>query len=237
MTTSDPQPPFGPDGSASPFAGPPRAKRPGRLTAVCIIAIILGALGVLGSLSAMASIAFQRAASKAFEMPQQPGPNTEFVEANRKMQQRTQDVALRFWGLNVGVALANLAVSAGLLVGGIVMFKMNGKARAFLLAVLAVAIVFEVIQASVYVLMQLQMAPILAESMPQMMKTTVPKGQPETEQVAEMGAVVAKVTIFVGIAFHAIFALVKLIFYAIGARYLCKPSIRALCKPIVADSF
>jgi hypothetical protein len=235
MPMPTPQPPFGPADSNSPFAAPPRAKRPGGLTAICIIAIVLGALGLLASLKALAGVAFQQAASEAFVMQQQPGVSPEFVEANNKMQQEALEVTHRFWGLTAGVALANLAISAGLLAGAILMLKMNDKARGFLVAVLAVAILFEVIQACVYVFMQLQLAPILSESMPTMMKSSVPAGQPGAQQIAEMGTVVAKAAIFAGIAFQMVFGLAKLIYYAVATRYLCKPRIRALCEPVAAD--
>jgi hypothetical protein len=227
-----PQPPFGPGDSTSPFAAPPRAKRPGGLTAICVIAIVLGALGVPSSLSTLASVAFGQATSKAFVMPEQPGVNGEFVKTNEKFQQRVDEVSRRFRGANIGLALMNLVVSVGLLVGAILMLKMNVTARRFLVAVLAVAIVFEIVHTCIFVFIQLQMAPVLAESMPRMMKSTVPKGQPGAEQAAEIGGIIAKLAVFGGIAFHVARGLAELIYYAVAARYLCKPRIRALCEPV-----
>jgi hypothetical protein len=237
MTMSNPQSPFGPDGSEPGFGAAPRPRRPGGLTAICVIAIVLGSLGVLGALRTLASVAMQPAMEKSLAVQRQQGANEQAFKAAEQMQQKANELGKRYRGINGGMALVNLIVSACLLVGGIAVLKMSEKGRMLLLAVLAVAIVFDVVHLCVYIVQQLQMATVLAESMPEMMKASAPKGQQGAQQAAEMGATVAKGVMYLVIAVQVAFGLAKLIFYGVGARYLCKPRIRTLCGPSEADSF
>jgi hypothetical protein len=240
MTMSNPESPFLPDGSEPGFGEAPRPRRPGGLTAVCVLAIVLGSLGALSSLSGLVGSVARPFAEKSLTPPQLPGGNDEFVKANLESQKKIRLVADRYWGLTAGVGVLNLVVSAGLVVGGIVLLRPNAKARSFLLAVFAVAIAFTIVQVAVAIFMQVKMAPAMAEMMPNAMKASVPKGQAGTEQaaqMAQMGTTMAKVVSGLAIAFCVFLGLVNLVFYAVGARYLCKPHIRALCRPSEADSF
>ena len=54
----------------------PHARRPGGLTAVCVIAIVLASLGLLGSLTGLVSLAFGSRLQQALAMPPQ-GPGQE----------------------------------------------------------------------------------------------------------------------------------------------------------------
>jgi len=237
MTMSNPESPFLPDGSEPGFGETPRPRRPGGLTAVCVIAIVLGSLGVLGALRTLASVAVQPAMQESLAIPQQQGVNEQAFKAAEKMQQKANELGNRYRAMNGGMALANLIVSGCLLAGGIAVLKLSEKGRVLLLAVLAVALVFDLIYLGVYIVQQSQAATVLAESMPELMRTSAPANQPGARQAAEMGATIAKGVVYLMIAIQVVFGLAKLVYYGLGARYLCMPPIRALCRPREADSF
>jgi len=237
-TTGNPFNPYqSPDQSGNSTAGVdggPR-QRPGGLTAVCAIAIALGALGLCSSLLGLLSLAVQPSLQKAFTMPQQPGMPEGFVKAQADMQKKIQDVGLRYWGFNVGISLLNLAIGACLLVGGIMALKMHPKAGSLLIAVFAAGIVFEIAAGVVTVIMQLDMAKVMSEAMPQMMMAAGPKGAPGAEQGAALMATFTKVGAYVGMAISLGWALAKMVFYGVSACYLRRPNIRQLFQAPPTD--
>ena len=154
---------------SSRWYGVPRARRPGGLTAVCVIAIVLGGLGLLGSLVTMASLAAGSRLQQAFTMsPQGPGRDG-FAEVQRTMQQRIQAVTDRYWWPNAGFALVNVGLAAGMLAGGIMALNRTPRARTLLITVFAVALLFEISRTIVQVFMQWEMAAVMSDLLPRMM--------------------------------------------------------------------
>jgi hypothetical protein len=208
----------------------PPATRPGGLTAVCIIAIILGSLGLLGSLAGLVRHVCQSVVTETFatQRPQNvPKELREMVEAQEQMQKKTQAVENRYWKITLGMTGLNLLFAASLLTGGIMALKLIPKARTLLVAVFAAAIAFEIVCAVITVFMQMDLAEAMSGPMTRMMQSTAPKGG-GTEQVAAMGSIMAKIIAFVGIATTVGYALAKIIFYGVGVGYLGRPKIREL---------
>ena len=65
-------------------------KRPGGLTAVCVISIVLGVLGLGSSLITLGSLAMQSTFEKAFKMPQQPGDPANFPMPRMKSRKKSK---------------------------------------------------------------------------------------------------------------------------------------------------
>jgi hypothetical protein len=212
----------------------PRVGRPGGLTAVCIIAIVLGGLGVLGSLWGLAGLAFQSQMQEAFAMTKQPGMNEEAVKAGNEIQRVTQEMARRYRGVSVGMLAVNLAMAACMLAAAIMALKMNRTACVFLVAVFAVAIVFEIVRTAINVNIQLQTGAAIAEPMSRMLGATA-KRQPGADQAAAMGTMIAKASVIFGVVVAVGLAIVKAVFYGVGAWYLRRPRIRELCRQTARD--
>jgi hypothetical protein len=105
------------------------------------------------------------------------------------------------------------------------------KARTFLLVVFAAAIAFVVVRAVVHVSVQMETSAVMSDSMARIMAVGVPKGQPGARQAAQatqMATVVMKASVFLGMGVTLVIALAEVIFYAVGARYLCRPNVRRL---------
>jgi hypothetical protein len=211
-----------PDDSTAGFEGAPR-QRPGGLTAVCVIAIVLGGLGLCASLFGLASLAFQDKIEK-FSMQQQTPPGMpngvlkDQMEMQKKMQQKMMEVTHRYRGVTLGTTLLNLLCATSLLVGGIMTMKLNPTGRSFLVMVFVAVIVFEIVRLVIMVFMQLDMAAAM---------TAAFQGGP-SNQAAAFLATSMKIGTFVGMGIGFVMALGKIVFYGIGASYLGRPKVRQL---------
>ncbi|MFZ1934566.1 MAG: hypothetical protein WCB27_22670 [Thermoguttaceae bacterium] len=225
------QPGYPSDPTAGFDAPPPQ--RPGGLTAVCVIAIVLGAMGLCFSVLGVASLAFQGQLQKFAKQQQQlpagmaNGPLKTQMEAQMKTQGKINEVAQRVSHRHLGASSAilvlNLLVSAGLLAGGIATLKLSPKGRQFLIAVFLAAIVFEIVRGVVLVLTQLDMAAELS---------AIPNaGAGPAEMMLTMMKVMAIGTMVLWLAL----ALGLVIFYGIGASYLRRPTIVPLFERPVLD--
>jgi len=217
-----------PDPFKPPAAAATLPRRPTGLTAVCVIAIILGGLGLAGSLMGVVGLTVGSSMQKAFTLPPQPGMDTQVIDAQLAMQREIQAVADRYWGYNLAFVLACLFVAGGLLAGGIIALGIKPAGRALLIGAFAVAVVFEVLRAVFQVFMQVEMVAVMSDSISRIMEAASPAGAPGAEQAATIAAVATQVGMFVGIAFVCVYVLAKLIFYAVGIHYLRRPSVQRL---------
>jgi hypothetical protein len=191
-----------------------------------VIAIILGGLGLLGSLVTMASLAVGSRLQQAMTMSP-PGPGRDrLAELQRTMQQRIQAVTDRYRWPSAGLALLNAGLAASMLAGGIMALKRTPRARTLLITVFAVALLFEISRSIFYVFMQWEMAAVITDFLPRMMEASSPANGPNAQQSAAMGAVIAKASIIVGLAFSLTLSVAKLIYYAVGWSYLRRPTVR-----------
>ncbi len=190
-------PSFSPE---SPYSsGIPHGRRPGGLTAVSVIAIILGGLGLLGSLMTFASLAVGSRLQQALEMSPQGHGRDRSIEVQRTMQKRIQAVSDRYCWPNAAFALANVCLSGGMLAGGIMALNRTARARTLLMAVFSVAILFEISRSIVLAFMQWEMATVMSDLLPRMMERSAPSNGPNAQLPAAMGAAIAKASMVIGL--------------------------------------
>jgi hypothetical protein len=235
-----PSEPFNPYESPVPVASssdgmPPLGRRrPGGLTAIAVIAIILGSLGLIGSLFGLASFALQPVLRSAFTLPaglaNDPAMKAQ-RDMQREMQEKMQAVTDRYAPFTVGFAVINLFLAGSLLLGGIWILKIQPKGYAVLTYAFLIAIIFEIIRAIVQTFMQVELGTVMASIMPEMMKAAGPKAGQGAAQGAEFIAMATKIGIAVGVVFAIVPVLAKLVYYIIGVVYLRRPQIRQLFEP------
>jgi hypothetical protein len=140
-----------PGDSTGGFEGAPR-RRPGRLTAVCVIAIVLGGLGLFTSLGGLAGLAFRDKLERLANQQQQLPPGMansmlkDQMEMQKKVNKAAQDVSHRHTGSNGAVLVFNLMFAVSLLVGGTMTLRLNPAACKFLVVVFVAAIAFEIVR-------------------------------------------------------------------------------------------
>lgn len=195
--------------------------RPGLLTTICVLAIILGVLGLLMAFmnfgGLLASEAIQQMVTPAGP---QPGMPAELFEAQQDMQRQLNEVTNSFWGFLMVLAVAHFFVAGGLLAGGLRALKMRDAGRTTLLYACVGAIVFEVIRLVVGMVIQIRNIPIMDEYT-----------QRVSESVGGMGATIGSITkvAAVGGMVMGLFMVgLKVFFYFYSVYYLRRPATQAL---------
>jgi hypothetical protein len=196
-------------------------QRPGGITALCVLTIVLGSIGVLTGLTGIANIVFQRRVQGAIASLQ---PDEEMARAQQEMadeaEQFSQQHVVRNWIFEI----LRLAIAMSLLVGGIWSLGLKPLGRRTLLAVFAVGVVFEVAQ----IWPLLDARELTARGMDRMIQAQAQKqgnAPPGSDAFLKMLVqVMVTVQLFVMIAL----LLAKCSFYGFGLWYLNRPHVAAL---------
>jgi hypothetical protein len=203
-------------------------RRPGGLTAICVIAIILGVLGVITALMGMAGAVAGQAMQKAFTPSMPQNMDDEALEVQIEMNEAVQEMGQRFILPNVAFIVFGLAVAIGLIVGGAQSLKIKPAGRMILVAVFLVAILFELARGGFQLYVQMQVMAVMGEYWPRLIKAAAgqqPPGGPDMETLMNIALSVAKVTAYSVVILPV---LVKGGFYAIGAFYLGRERVKQL---------
>jgi hypothetical protein len=212
---------------ADPVAAKPLpGYRPGGLTAVCVIAIVLGGLGVFASLSAFTMSLLGNQIQQFQQQFAAAGSPPEVQDVQAEMNAATMQIANRFRLVNIAFSLMHFAVTVSLVAGGIWALLLQEQGRRLLWAVCLVAIVFELARSVPNILMQMENAALMEEYMPRLMQAQTPGDQ--DAQVAEFGRMFARFSMIMGWVIFAGWLSLKLVFFAIAARYLGSPPVKAI---------
>ncbi len=200
-------------------------QRPIGLTVICVLAIVLGCLGILATIVTGVQLTVGQQLQQSFRSP--GAPNQEIEEIQQEMQSKIQDVTRRFFVPHVILQVVKFALCIAMIYAAVRTLNLHASGRRQLAWVFAFLIAFEIVQLTVFVLLQLQMRPIMAEYMPKLMK--VPDGA--NAPPAEFGQLIASATIIFGLIVHAVWSLAKIIYYGVARRYLRKVKIQSLFEP------
>lgn len=202
--------------------------RPGGLTALCILAIVLGALGVLIGLFGIAAAALQGPLQDLVAQ-MQPDGDEETAQLQQEIGDESREFAERHLIRNIVFAIARLFVAGGLFVGGILAFRLRKPGRKVLLLAFAAGIVFELCQ----------IWPLIdaAQFTERIMNAQQLGGGPNADDDAQaMMRIMMKVIAAMQIVMMAAMALIKTAFYGFGWWYLSRPHIAALyIRPAIPD--
>jgi len=159
-------------------------------------------------------------------MGQPPG----MKEVQQEMQKALQEVQNRWKPVTIVQTVLHFFVALGLVVGGAKALGLSVSGRSILVIAFCSAIVFEVLRLIPTVAIQMGTMDVMQEYMQRIMEASAPKGQAMPPQAQNAMATAMKASVMVGFAFTFFFVLAKVVFYAVGAWYLSKPHIRALCE-------
>ena len=184
-------------------------KAPGGLTAILIICLVLGILGLLGSCFAGAMLAIQ---PQLNQMQQAGGPQ-QAVQKNMEEIQKQQLIP------NIIINGLNFVVAPLLILGSIGGLNRKSWAAKVLNIGLILAVFFTVFKTVMTVIMQLAAMEPMQEMMQQQMENNA-------QNVAEFASGIMQVSIYIGIGFAVIWAIVLLGFYIWAWTYLRKDNVR-----------
>jgi hypothetical protein len=210
-------------GRGNPYAETPlpvAARSPGGLTVVCVLAIFLGILFLLFGALTILQLTFARQIQQAAgSMAPQ---SAKVLEAQEQMNTELLGMMSSYTPFYIILSIVQMGLAFGLLYGGIRGMKLSAQARQVLLWTCAIGIGYEAIQFGLFLIMQLQMAPIMEQHMEKVMRAS------GSSPGAEFGSSMYRISLIVGIGFQLIWSLIKVGYFAFATNYLKRPPIRDL---------
>jgi hypothetical protein len=216
-------------------------RRPGGLTAICVIAIILGGLGVITGLMGIGGLLGGQAIQKnlAPSFPQPAGApigetHEKMMEVQGEMNDKIYAVGRQFILPNAIVLTLHVAVAVFLIVGAVQCLKLKAVGRTILIATFCFAIPFEMARSGFQLYQQMQIMAVMEVYFPRMMEAATPPDAPEAPDMGAMMNVMMSAMKAASYGMIIVFLLVKGIFYAIGAMYMTRRKVRELFERAAA---
>ena len=199
------------------------AIRPGGLTAICVIAIVLGAMGFMSSGMNGLNLLFGK---QLQEMVAGIGgmQNKKMMKAQEEMYDAIWEINDRFIVPSVFLASSQFALAIALMFGGLKTLKLRAIGRKVLLIAVSLVVVFELVQLGLFAMIQLEMMPVMDVYMSRVLEGA-PGGGPGGQKAAQT---IAKFSMIAGFIMQAGWMLVKLIFLGLAIWYLRSQRIRLL---------
>lgn len=207
--------------------GPPMpvGARPGWLTALCVVCIVLGSLGMLNSLFGSAGLIAGKQIQRFAKAQPSPGMSQDMQDAQDKFQDELYGVQLKYWWpLAIGLLL-RFVVALLLVVGGARALGLAESGRRTLLLACALALPFELahtILQSLIMLENMTAMNTFAEKLANEMPKNGPEGMQNFIQYFFRGAMIFSLVIMF------VMALLKIGLYLFGLLYLQKDRIKQL---------
>ena len=211
-----------PEGPVQPVVG---RGRPGWLTTLCVLCIVLGALGLINTFVETAGLLAGRYIQAAVKAQPSPGMSKDMQEAQEEFQEEMYSVQLKYWWPLAAGNVLRFGVAALLIVGGVRALGMSEGGRLTLLAACAVALPFELartILQSVIMLENMTAMNSFAEKLAAEMPQEGPAGMQNFIQIVFRGTMIASAVIMYALA------LAKIGLYLFGVIYLRRESIKRL---------
>lgn len=197
-------------------------RRPGALTALAVIAIVLGSLTGLGGLQKMGGLAFQEALNQLGRIPDDPRATPEQRERlvrQRELQDEMQHVQRSWNPVNWVVAPTSVLFGACLIIGGVLCIKLSRTGRKLLIGTCLAGIAFDLGRGAADVLMTMQISRVMQDHM-ESMTAGSPGGDMATGM---MGAAMG-----MGLAFSGAWVALKVGYHLWGVIYLTRRPIEDL---------
>jgi hypothetical protein len=226
--------PFDPYRSPSlpevPYAGTPRAGRPGWLTTLCVLCIVLGALGIMNSLFGAVGAIGGPMLQRAMQPKGSTGLPPKLQDAQEKFQGEINAVQGKYFWATVPGLVFRLVVALLLLIGGIRTLSLKEPGRQLLVTACGVAMVFEVLHAILQSLISLEMMTVV-NSYVENLTNGLPDDSNAPPGMIPMMQIIVRASIVGGIIVAYLIAVAKIALYTFGLVYLRKKHIKGLFTP------
>ena len=194
-------------------------RRPGGLTAVCVIVIVLGGLGAMASLMALPGLIFGAAMQK--QMGQAFGSTMpdEQRDAYAGMMNDMGAVQSQWLPIALPATIMGVVVAVALIVGGVRGLGRKPGAGEWLRRILLLTMLVDIARAVINSVMQVQVAEVTSEYMAKIMGA---QGGPAAAGMGQMMGIMT----YVGIAFIVAWTLAKMMFYGFSYSYVGRSHVR-----------
>ncbi len=199
-------------------------RRPGSLTAIAVIAIIIGSLIGLRGVYTMGLLAVQDTVMRLGQIQDDPRDSPEMrerIERHRRMQREMYAVERAWKPVNWALAPLALFFGIALVSGGVLGLKLSRFGRKLLVACCGVGIGLDVLRFAVAVLITLQKS----EAMRAIMSEVTADQRSAEASTNMMGAFMS-----LGFAFGGAWVAIKVGYYLWGLIYLTRRRVRHLVE-------
>ncbi len=196
--------------------------RPGGITAVGVLVLILAGLGLLGSGMGLAAPFLFKGFQQTVIAEAEKNPDKPDLQFQAKLQKNAMELTERY---QVPTMVSNgliLLLCLGLFVGAIMLLAGSAKGRALLAALLLVVIVCDAGKAILTYVMQKEQMATMNDGMSDMFA-----GQDMPDEAQEVAVTVGKVASVATLIMTLGWFFVKAIFYLWSWTYLRKPEVVA----------
>ncbi len=209
-----------------PYVGPPTTGRPGWLTTLCVLCIVLGALGLFNSLIGAAGAIGGPFIQKAFQPKAGKGMPDDMQKAQEQFQTEINAVQNKYFWATMPALAFRFVAALLLLIGGIRTLSLMEPGRQLLLIACSIAIVFELMFSILQSIISLDTMTIVNEYVVKMTET-----MPQNANGPDMSRIlptVVRASVIVSMVLAYLISLAKIGLYIFGLVYLRKPQIIAL---------
>ena len=211
-----------------PYAGRQPSGKPGWLTALCVICIVLGALGLMNALLDTA-VELAGPRFQAMLTPRgSPGMPDDFQQAQQDLMDELNALKNKYFALSLGLLACRFVVAGLLLLGGLRCLGLSEGGRKLLIVACAVALLFEVSRAIIQSVIYLENLTAMNSAV-ERFQSSLAKGNSPPGMQAVMKWTI-RVSTVLPIVMAYVLGILKSAMFVFGLMYLRKPHIKALFK-------
>lgn len=229
MSAGSPYDPYrSPTLPEGPYVASSTTAKPGLLSAVCVICLVLGGLGLMNSLLGVVQVAVGSQLQQALQPKGAAGMPPEMQKAQDEFQAEINAVEKRYWTpMVISLAFRFLAATL-LLIGGIQALGLKESGRVLLIVACVVALCFELGHAISQTIINMEIMTAFNQYVEGLFDS-IPQGRNAPPAGFRQGMQTGvRVAVMAGFAVFYILMLVKAGFYLYTFVYLQKPKIKAL---------
>lgn len=202
-------------------------QRPGGLTAVCVLTLVMGSMGLLSGLGGLLGLVAGQVLQQSM-LKVQPGMDPGMREAQQDMQDELARLTDRFRPFQWARVVGQLLLSMAMIAAAVLALRVKPAGRQALLWALIAALFLTVAQAALEGAVLRLSGPVMQKSIQRIAQQAGPPGQrppPGFDQM--MGGIGQAMVVMQWVVLLGWTAL-KCAFYLIGAWYLTRPAVVAL---------
>lgn len=209
--------PANPYVSPQEYSGPPcvqaTMRRTGGVTAICVVAIILGALGFLGSVASMIGMLAGEQIGSIMQGVQAPGMPSQVRQVQQQMNQQMTALTRRWGPVLAPLNIFHLVVCVLLVAGAIGGLREAATGYKLLIWGLWGSLGYLVLNVPTTLMFTIEYWRIVQQFMPELMRAAERQGGGPTAGFEEMMQTTATIGIVLGMAWTVIWSLVQGGFY------------------------
>lgn len=196
---------------------------PNSLSLIGMVALLAGLAGLV-SLCAVGSMVATNYNAAAPIAPAVDAPAVERFQYD--IQVEMSSIGQRYLPGHIGFMAWHLFLVLLLVMGGIGVLRRTQSGRRFLLYALLFALLFEVLRSGMYVLMMLELLPVMDESLVRSLRRAGQQGAAK-QMLERMAQGITVAAVVMGLVWPAL----KILFYGWAARYLASQTAIDACTP------